>query len=312
VTVDASIILETDNAVGAPASETRRALNLLADELASCERPTELIVVYDGNHPDAALDSALKDLQQVCTTPTRVSDEPGSTYYAQKNLGASVAAGDILVFLDSDVLPERGWLPRMLASFDDPGVEVVAATTYTDRSSLADKALALTWKFPLRSAGGAPRTVRHFNANAVAFRRDTFRRHPFPEDERYRGQCHTLAVDLLSSGIEIIEDPNVRIAHPPPRGFREITVRGLCQGHDRVLTYRLAGRRRVLWPTHRALAYDMREAAQRIRRERSRVQLSVWEAPAAIVVAWWYYACVWVGGMIASVSPQLIRRHLRI
>ena len=53
-------------------------------------------------------------------------------------------------FLDSDVVPEPGWLDRLLDALAGPGVEVVAGGTYVEPVGLVGKTFALTWFFPLR------------------------------------------------------------------------------------------------------------------------------------------------------------------
>jgi cellulose synthase/poly-beta-1,6-N-acetylglucosamine synthase-like glycosyltransferase len=49
--------------------------------------------------------------------------EKGS--YAARNEGIRHAKGDILVFLDADCIPQKGWLAHLMRSFSDPSVAIV-------------------------------------------------------------------------------------------------------------------------------------------------------------------------------------------
>ena len=52
----------------------------------------------------------------------------GLRYYALKNLGAQLCEQPVVVFLDSDVVPEPGWLRRLLEPFARRDVEVVGGS----------------------------------------------------------------------------------------------------------------------------------------------------------------------------------------
>lgn len=136
---------------------------------------------------------------------------PGRHYYELKNLGANEASGDLIVFVDSDVIPESDWLEQLLAPFADPSTQVSCSRTYIEPNSLYNKSFALFWFFPVRqlpgeapSAGGWTRT-QHFFANNIALRRDTALAHPFPaRDATSRGACLELADGLKRERIPIV------------------------------------------------------------------------------------------------------------
>ena len=50
-------------------------------------------------------------------------DAPGATYYEQKNAGAAAATGDAILFVDSDVTAEPGWLDVIVARLQGGAVE---------------------------------------------------------------------------------------------------------------------------------------------------------------------------------------------
>jgi len=67
----------------------------------------------------------------------------GLGYYEQKNRGAREAGGPIVLFLDSDVIPEPGWLAGILDSFADPAVDVVCGNCFLDAEDLVSRTMAL-------------------------------------------------------------------------------------------------------------------------------------------------------------------------
>jgi hypothetical protein len=133
-----------------------------------------------------------------------VHEAPGLEYYPLKNFGASFAAGDLLLFVDSDVLPEAGWLAHLVGSFGQPDVHAVSGQTYIAPVDLTSRAYALGWTYALRDADGGLVTPRKFYANNLALRADLFRKVPFrPLGLRSRGACSLLRDDLARLGLAV-------------------------------------------------------------------------------------------------------------
>lgn len=75
----------------------------------------ETIVVDDGSTDLTAATASQFDVKCLHTGGRR-----GASFC--RNLGAAKAAGDILVFLDSDCTVAEGWLRELLTAFEEPGV----------------------------------------------------------------------------------------------------------------------------------------------------------------------------------------------
>jgi Glycosyl transferase family 2 len=302
-----SLVVEWDNA---RYSEIQRARTMLARTLTQVRElglTTEILLVFDELEIDARLvkDTA-EELRQEAPAHVEIHCVPtvGLRYYELKDEAARRSRGDILLFADSDILPEAGWLRALVTSFDDPGVEVVLANAYVDSDTLYGKTFALAWYFPLRSDDGAIRRTNHTFVNSIAFRRDVYWRHPFPRArEQYIGQCLSLMEALRRDGIDVYMNPSARVAHPPPTFLRSAFIRG----HDAVVRDRRAGERR-LRSSYWRLRTDLGGALGRIARDRDRVGLTGWWLGIAMVIAAGYYGLAFLAEVLTRVTPGLVRR----
>ncbi|MGK2924441.1 MAG: glycosyltransferase [Lysobacterales bacterium] len=321
-----SIVVEWENVLlsgsdrsAAMLREVRRQAQALVAGVSAADAtqagpPLELLLVYDPAEFDEAVLTALLgshlgpagDVLRWRVLPTR-----DSGYYKNKDFGARSAAGDIIVFLDSDVIPEPGWLEQIVSGLADPAVSIVAGSAYIDPAGLIGKVFALTWFFPLRSKNGPLRAVNHFFANNLAMRRELYLQYSFPDlEETSRGACIVLASELAQANIAVYHDPRARVAHPAPNGFAHISKRALAQGRDRLYRERHYGSRwSASWPAAcvRALRH-CGASAWKICTNFRAVGLSPLLIPAAIAVAWYYYLLYWAGETLSQLRVPAITR----
>jgi len=274
----------------------------------------ELLVVYDEAQFDGATLAGL--LHRCAGAPDQVLQwrllpTHDSGYYKNKNLGGRAAAGEILLFIDSDVIPEEGWLNQVLCGLADPDIGIMAGNAYIEPAGLVGKVFALTWFFPLRSNDGPLQRADSLFANNLAMRRDAHRQYPFPDlAGTSRGSCLILAKQLATAGVPIYLNPRVRVAHPAPHGLRHISKRALAQGRDRLYRERHFGTR---WSAS-SLASCLRLArhcvgsAGKIASGFHRVRLNPLLIPAAIAVAWYYYCLYWTGEIMAHAGLAAVYR----
>src|SRR5262245_51431488 len=158
---------------------------------------------------------------------------PGLEYYPLKNLGRQLAAGDLLLFVDCDVLPDAGWLAHLLGSFARPDVHVVCAQTYVAPADVWSAAFAMGWTYELRDPAGGLWQPQKFYANSIAFREPVFRKTGFrPVGHRSRGAVSMLRDDLAQLGVVVWENRAAGADHPPPSGLRHLAIRALAAGRD--------------------------------------------------------------------------------
>jgi glycosyltransferase involved in cell wall biosynthesis len=317
-----SLIIEWENA---KLSELGRAFEMLgamsAQVAALRERfdaPSELIVIYDRDVIDSDLvETALAEhINPQSGLVIRLAPMDDLDYYAQKNHGATLARNELLVFLDSDVVPEDGWLSALLeASLANPG-GVVSGNTHLESDTFLGRTFGLFWFFPLRADGERVFEARAFFANSVVFPRELFLKYRYAPAGTVRGQCNMLADRLRGDGVPILRVEAARASHPAPNGALHVMRRALCEGHDAKMLDVLRDRKR-LWGSPIAqsfarLARNIARVGKRTWLNRKAVGMSWIEVPFAIAIAAGYYTVYAVGELISIIAPTFIPNRLRV
>ena len=312
-----SVVVEWDNARSADAACVQSMLTSLLEEIHSLrnqesEKP-EVLIVYDSKVTthgsiqtivDACLGSsaAFADVQVIGTE--------GLRYYEMKNTGAKRAKGGIVVFVDSDVIPEPGWLEALLIPFQRPEVSVVGGRTHGRQNTLYEKAFALFWFAEPRLETGYLRPAPFLHANNMAIRRALFLKYRFPRMPLFRGQCYALCQSLKQDDVTIFLHEGARVSHPAPGGLSGFVCNAFRQGHDEVIKAKTAdshgsddfqNRFIVL---HRALPNTVR----RIWVRRNEVGIGVAGALVVTGIAAAYLVVIAIGRLLALLDPRLVRR----
>lgn len=324
MTQSLTVIVEWENAKLSELERAHRMLMQLGAQMSqlAATRPTraELIVLYDSEAIDRAIpETAVRTCINASAWPgeIKIVEAPHLRYYEQKNRGAQIGTGEIVVLLDSDVVPEEGWLEGLVRSLDDPAVLVVGGETYHATDTLHDKLFAAFWTFGVRAPSKGLYSYKNFYANNVAMRRSLFLEHPFPDAPSNRGQCSALARELRAAGIKIYRQGDSRVSHPPPVGWRTFVARALCQGYDAIYWKRRDGPVKALFSAN-PLASAWRfvrncvNAGKRVFARSRRVGLGFFGTFAAILVGVGFYFVKLVGELVSFVAPGLIRDNLAI
>jgi hypothetical protein len=237
----------------------------------------------------------------------------GLEYYPLKNHGASLASGDLLLFVDSDVLPDPGWLAHLLGSFGRPEIQVVSGQTYVGPHDVVSRAFALGWTYELRDDSEAFVTGRKFYGNNVAFRAQAFPKEGFPAlGPRTRGASSLVRARLAQEGIDIWQNRRAAVDNPPPADLHHLVIRALAHGRDQYMkdsTQRhLAGLRRSVGTAARRLGRGFRNTFF----ERHRVGLPWWQVPASLAINSLYYGCFALGGVLTHLAPEAMGRRFRL
>jgi len=223
-----SIVIETFNLLGGDVESGLRALAAhLRSQISPLATRADFVVTHVGL-PGAArarLDAALgRPARWVALTNT-------ADYYEHKNRGFDAAEGDVVAFVDGDCAPAPSWLGALVGPILAGDVSVVAGRTAYPPGDAALAGTALD--FPLFASRLAPRAVRNFFANNVAFERSVFAAHPYPEVAgMFHGQCQILALTLEARGVVVRHEEEALVHHAWPEGARELFEARLLRGAD--------------------------------------------------------------------------------
>jgi hypothetical protein len=307
-----SVVVELDNVLHGEVARAQTMLTRLLDQIREnkLEPWVEVLVMYDetairpkdAEHIVATTAAEIPFVQLVPTKSLR--------YYSLKNEGGRRTKGEILLFVDSDCLPEDDWLRRLLESFHNPEVDVVTGNSYVDRDTFYAKTFAAGWYFPPRLPDGPLVTVRTTFVNTLAMRRHIFDKYPFPEvTSLYMGQGVTWNRTLTTNHVPIFLNPSARVAHPPPVFLRSAIV----NGYDTAQRTRQPGETKL--QGLRATYWGFRQNLTRLRGIRLRyrdVGLPGAAVPLAIALAGVYWTLWSMAELVTRWAPRLIpHKHLR-
>ena len=312
-----SIVIEWENVKHSKQTRAEAMLEVLFCQLKSLKyrfsEGAEIILVCDASATPASSVLRKMEAEFVQTgNSIRTFCIDGLDYYQQKNFGADQTHSDLLLFLDSDVVPQEGWLEALLDCQAEENADVVCGATYIEANSLYSKSVALFWFFPLPSESKLRSHVSHFYANNVLFKGEVFRGMPYPRTGLVRGECTRLARMLLDCQRSIVLEPKARVIHPAPNGLSHFVKRALCQGHDNVHCQDNDN----FW--HATHLYFRRLAAQakRIVSKREEVQLGRIGSLAAIAIATTYNTLEYIGEVLTLAMspryPHFIRDKVRV
>ncbi len=317
-----AIIVEWDNARLSDVERAREMLRRLATQTREVtDRDAtvfDLLLIYNPDDIPAEVPNTVVDEcvdRNNWPGTVRVLSGPHLSYYNQKNFGVTQTDGEIIVFIDSDVVPDDGWLSQLLAALERPDVDIVGGETYLVTETYYDRLCAAFWNFDVRRPGRGLYETKNFYANNVALKRSVVSRFPFKDAETYRGQCAMLAKELRANGVRLWRVGSAMVSHPPPEGFKHFVNRAVCQGHDALLLDKNIKKAVIggspVGSTFRFLR-SIAKAPARIWQRHKQANLSLGGMLTAFALSISYSSLMYFGELAAFVSPQFVRRHFSI
>ncbi|HEU0191147.1 MAG TPA: mycofactocin biosynthesis glycosyltransferase MftF [Mycobacterium sp.] len=178
-------------------------------------RGLRVIVVDDGSVIPVNVDEF--DESPCCTVEViRHLNSRGPA--AARNTGLAACTTEFVAFLDSDVLPVRGWLEALLGHFSDPAVALVAprivAMSHSDRVIGRYEAVRSSLDLGRREAPVLPYgTVAYVPSAAIVCRTAKLRELGGFDESMHCGEDVDLCWRLVDAGARLRYEPVARVAH---------------------------------------------------------------------------------------------------
>ncbi|HFE37032.1 MAG TPA: glycosyltransferase, partial [Gammaproteobacteria bacterium] len=196
----------------------------------SIEGELDVVVVDDGSTdigPELARKFPINLVQQKNTGPA-----------AARNAGASIANGELLIFLDADCIVGDGWAAAMIEPFAEKDVVAAMGAIESQENGLVPSLIQIEIEERYRRLSQR-RYVDFFAPVVVAFRRDYFLSlGGFRVDFRYNEDVE-LAYRINSRNDAIVFVSSPRAAHLHPSRWRDYFLMKYWRGVWRMRLYRL-------------------------------------------------------------------------
>ena len=279
----------------------------------------EFLVVYNPdevqkNQVEKIVNEEIKNYSDL--VDLKIISAVGCNYFELKNFGSKYCTKDIIIFADTDIVPEDGWLVSILETMKNPNIHVVSGNTYLPLTSLVEKAIALVWYFPPETDRTSTfGEIDWFTTNNVAFTRKIFQKYNFPDLEGLRGANVAVAKKLIFDGIKIYHQPNARASHPASNGFVHFIHRGLQLGYDKgcaIIRERKLDTSTLDREGRSAEKTSMSKIISKIRHRYKFLNLNPLEVLPVFTIATTYYTLGVVGLLITLIWPGFLKERLSV
>lgn len=154
---------------------------------------------------------------------------------AARNTGLAACTTEFVAFLDSDVVPRRGWLEALLGHFSDPTVALVAprivGLTHSDHLIARYEAVRSSLDLGQREAPVVPYgMVSYVPSAAIVCRRSALRDIGGFDDRLHSGEDVDLCWRLVESGVRLRYEPIALVGHEHRTELRDWLARKAFYG----------------------------------------------------------------------------------
>jgi glycosyltransferase involved in cell wall biosynthesis len=197
-----------------PAYNAENYLPFCLDALLQQSRlPDEIIVVDDGSTDNT------KGVAGAYSLVILLTQKNGGPAKA-RNAGAKKARSNIIIFLDSDCVPEKDWLANMIAPFEDEKVVGVQGAYKTKQKEWVARFDQLDIEYRYERMKRSKR-LDWIGSYSAAYRKDIFlAQGGFDESfTRASGEDAELSYRLAEKGMVLIFNPQAIVYHTHPSSF---------------------------------------------------------------------------------------------
>ena len=163
-----------------------------------------------------------------------------------RNTGASVAVGDIILFTDSDCIPNPNWLEEMVKPFSDPNVTGVKGCYRTRQTGLIARFAQMEFedRYDLLSKS---RYIDMVDTYSAAFRKEVFLEMGgfdthFP---KANNEDTELSYRLAAHGYRMVFSPDAVVFHTHPATLSRYLKIKFWRGYWRMIVYHRYPRKAV-------------------------------------------------------------------
>jgi len=167
----------------------------------------EIIVVDDGS-----LDTTADVAARYCNEGVQLVRQPNQGAASARNMGVAHAAGDLLLFTDSDCVPQPDWIERMVAAFADPETVGAKGTYLTGQRRLVARFVQIEYEDRYDRMRNQER-IDFVDTYSAGYRRDIFQQNGgfnvavrFVEDQEF-------SFRLAEKGYKLVFVPEARVSH---------------------------------------------------------------------------------------------------
>ena len=308
----ATIVIEWENAIDTEDRWAQRAVAALQRELElvgprMAGRPA-VTYLYDETKVDPRaiwrnIEAGAPRLGEVAEL--EVLPTAGLSYYELKNFGIARAKTELSIMLDSDAAPQPGWLEGMIRPFEDPSIMAVGGITVLGHEDLLSRTMALSWIFGLAEEAEKTASEAGIYANNTAVRTAFLRANPFPKLKAFKKACTFWLRSIRARGHGYVRVADAMTVHAPHPGWRFIIWRAWMTGLDRdfhgfhMITRSRLGR---IGYACRFFAREVVRSWSRIIRKRRSVDLPAWQVPAAMAIAFGFFAIIFTAQFVSAVG----------
>ncbi len=167
----------------------------------------EIIVVDDGS-----LDATADVAARYCDEGVQLVRQPNQGAASARNMGVAHAGGDLLLFTDSDCVPQPDWIERMVAAFADPETVGAKGTYLTGQRRLVARFVQIEYEDRYDRMRNQER-IDFIDTYSAGYRRDIFQQNGgfnvavrFVEDQEF-------SFRLAEKGYKLVFVPEARVSH---------------------------------------------------------------------------------------------------
>ncbi len=216
-----------------PAYNSEHTLAFCLQALTGQTLPKELyeIIVVDDGSADSTPEIA-------CRFNVRYISQKNSGPASARNAGVSVAVGDIILFTDSDCVPNQNWLEKMVKPFSDPNVAGVKGCYRTRQTELIARFAQMEFedRYDLLSKS---RYIDMVDTYSAAFRKEVFLEMRgfdtgFP---KANNEDTELSYRLAAHGYRMVFSPDAVVFHTHPATLSRYLKIKFWRGYWRIIVY---------------------------------------------------------------------------